>query len=364
MSEEHQLAIERDKIHQIDFQIFQLVSERLAIVQKIGTIKKKSHLPIRDYSVEQDVLTRSKNYAKELDISEEMITNLVGLLINESIAIQEKSHNHTSKVKNLRRSLVIGGLGKMGNWMTEFFKSSGYNVDIVDSSDPANTSTLTTLPYDMNSYEFIAICTPLNNLNTILADIIALNPKGIIFDIGSLKSHLLQEIRIGIDKGLRITSLHPMFGPNVRTLGGRNVILATCGSKDADEKLKLLFKKTACNLVEITISDHDKFMSLSLGLSHAINLLFGLVLSKSGFNLCELNNFSSTTFLKQARTASEVFSENPMLYYSIQKFNSHRNELYDALEQGIQEIKSYVDSNDSQEFQNFILSCRNYLGGQ
>ena len=364
LSEENQLAIERDKIRKIDYQIFQLVSDRLAIVQKIGVIKRTAHLPIRDYSVEHNVLTRTKSFAKELDLSEKLATNLVSLLINEAITIQENSHNNTSKVNKTKKTLVIGGLGKMGNWMNEFFKASGYNVDIVDSSDQTNTSTLKTLPNDINSYELISICTPLNKLDTILTDIIALEPKGVIFDIGSLKSHILKEIQAGIEKGLRITSLHPMFGPNVRTLSGRNVILATCGSKVADEKLKLLFSKTACNLVEIPITDHDKYMSLSLSLSHAINLLFGLVLSKSGLNLCELNNFSSTTFLKQFRTASEVFSENPTLYYSIQKFNSHKNELYDALEQGIQEIKSFVDSGNSQEFQNFILNCRNYLGIQ
>ena len=153
-----------------------------------------------------------------------------------------------------------------------------------------------------------------------------------------------------------------MFGPNIRTLSGRNVILAKCGSNEADDKLRKLFDNTACNFVEIPIIDHDKYMSISLGLSHAINLLFGLVITKSGYDFKVLHDFTSTTFLKQARTSIEVFSENPELYYSIQKFNSHKDELYNMLEEGIKELQEYIISENSENFENFVNKCKINLG--
>lgn len=361
MSSKSELAIEREKIATIDFQILQLISERLTIAQHLGTIKKNEGLSIRDYKVEQQVLTRCLKQAKELDISVNMTQKLVDLLLNEAIKVQEEKEIKESITNHIKKVLIIGGLGKMGKWMTGFFKSSGYMVDIVDVAGSKANSINSFLPGNLNTYDFIAICTPLDKIGSILTRITDLKPNGVIFDIGSLKSHIILELLQASKKGLKITSLHPMFGPNIRTLGGRNVILASCGSMEADTKVRNLFKETACNLMEIPVEDHDKYMSLSLGLSHAINLLFGMVLAKSGFNYQCLNNFSSTTFLKQARTAREVFTENPELYYSIQKFNTHKEKLYENLASSVENLKELILADSSVDFKNFVNECRIYF---
>lgn len=361
MSQKSELEIEREKIATIDFQILQLISERLTIAQRLGNIKKNEGLAIRDYKVERTVLTRCLKQAKELDISEDMTLNLVDLLINEAIKVQEKKEIEDSITKYTSKVLIIGGLGKMGRWMADFFKSSGYMVDIVDSSDSDTNSAHASLPENIKIYDFIAICTPLDTIGPVLNEIVNLKPNGVIFDIGSLKSHIIHELSNAITEGLQVTSLHPMFGPNIRTLAGRNVILATCGSKEADSKVRDLFKDTACNLMEIPVDDHDKYMSLSLGLSHAINLLFGMVIAKSGFDYQCLNNFSSTTFLKQSRTAREVFAENPNLYYSIQKFNIHKDKLYENLASSVHDLQELVQSDTSSDFKKFVNDCRTYF---
>ena len=360
MSIKEQLDEERQKISTIDQQILQLISERLTMAQRIGQLKRKENLPIRDYSIEQKVLKRNTETAKQLDISTEMTKKLVDLLINEAVLVQEKHENFVSEVRSGKKVLIIGGLGKMGAWLADFFRSSSFEVDILDKSEANPKLTVTNLPEIINNYDFIAISTPLTSLKDILNEIIALKPRGTLFEIGSLKSHILNEIQCGIDQGLKITSLHPMFGPNIRTLNGRNVILASCGSKEADGNLKALFMQTACHLVEIPIVDHDKYMSISLGLSHAINLLFGMIVTKSKFDQ-EIDNFASTTFLKQLRTTKEVFSENPELYYSIQKLNFFKDTLYANLAKSVEELKFMIDSDDSKTFTLFMKNSMDFL---
>lgn len=360
MSVREQIEEERQKISSIDRQILQLISERLTVAQKIGQLKKKENLPIRDYSIEQRVLKRNIETAEQLDISTEMTKKLVDLLIDEAVLVQEEHNYSVPDVKSGKKILIIGGLGKMGNWLAEFFISSGYEVTIFDKSESNPKVSINDFPKIINDYDFIAISTPLNSLKIVLNDIIKLKPRGTVFDIGSLKSHILDEIQCGIDQGLKITSLHPMFGPNIRTLNGRNVILASCGSEEADKKLKELFMQTACNLVEIPIADHDKYMSISLGLSHAINLLFGLVVTKTKFDH-NIDNFASTTFLKQLITTKEVFSENPELYYSIQKLNFYKDTLYANLAKSVEELKSMVDSDDPEAFTEFMKNSMEFF---
>ena len=54
-------------------------------------------------------------------------------------------------------------------------------------------------------------------------------PKGVIFDVGSLKSPLRAGLNALKSHGCRVTSLHPMFGPNTELLSGRHVIFVEVG---------------------------------------------------------------------------------------------------------------------------------------
>ena len=78
----------------------------------------------------------------------------------------------------------------------------------------------------------------------ILAQLAVLKPKGLIFDIGSLKTPLrdgLEELR---SAGCQITSLHPMYGPNTRLLSGRHLIFVEVGCPEATAAAKDLFSAT------------------------------------------------------------------------------------------------------------------------
>ena len=89
MSVQEQIEEERQKIRILDQQILQLISERLTVAQRIGNLKKRINLPIRDYFTEQIVLKRNLEDAKNLDISSEMTKKLVDILINEAVLVQE-----------------------------------------------------------------------------------------------------------------------------------------------------------------------------------------------------------------------------------------------------------------------------------
>jgi chorismate mutase/prephenate dehydrogenase len=55
----------------------------------------------------------------------------------------------------------------------------------------------------------------------------------VIFDVGSLKSPLRAGLNALKSHGCRVTSLHPMFGPDTELLSGRHVIFVEAGSAEA-----------------------------------------------------------------------------------------------------------------------------------
>ncbi|OLS19758.1 MAG: T-protein [Candidatus Heimdallarchaeota archaeon LC_3] len=353
----------RLKIRNLDDQILQLISERLTIAQEIGAIKKRNNLPIKNHNVEKLIFKRISILAPKLDLPINLAIDIFQVIIQKSVEIQEKlfKEKKSLKVSNFCKSfLIIGGMGKMGFWLSSLLQSLGHKIDIVDQKSSSEFNVLKELP-DLDNYDFITICTPLDIIKPVLLSLIKQKPKGTILDIGSLKTHFIEEIELAIRLGIKITSIHPLFGPNIKVLYQKNVIICKCGSNKADDEIKEILRPTHMNLIEIPLEDHDRYMSISLGLSHAINLIFGYVIAKSGINISKLYNFASTTFLKQLKTSEEVFSENPELYYSIQNLNAYRDNLYQSLASGFDFVYKLIKQDSINDFNRFVEQTRSFL---
>ena len=73
----------------------------------------------------------------------------------------------------------------------------------------------------------------------ILSAMASAPPKGIVFDVGSLKSPLRDGLAALRAAGGRVCSVHPMFGPDTELLSGRHVIFVDLGVPEATELFAL-----------------------------------------------------------------------------------------------------------------------------
>jgi prephenate dehydrogenase len=146
-------------------------------------------------------------------------------------------------------------------------------------------------------------------------------PKGVIFDVGSLKSPLRAGLNALKSHGCRVTSLHPMFGPDTELLSGRHVIFVEAGSSEATQAARELFASTMVEQVVMSLDEHDRLIAYVLGLSHALNIAFFTALAESGEAAPRLAKLSSTTFDSQLDVATRVAQESPELYFEIQSLN-------------------------------------------
>ena len=67
----------------------------------------------------------------------------------------------------------------------------------------------------------------------VLTQLAARRPRGVIVDIGSLKSPLRGGLEQLVAAGCKVTSIHPMFGPDTRLLSGRHVVFCDVGVPEA-----------------------------------------------------------------------------------------------------------------------------------
>ena len=121
----------------------------------------------------------------------------------------------------------------------------------------------------------------------------------------------------------RVASMHPLWGASTRVLSGKNCLVLDCGNDPAACAAEDLFAGTAARLQRLPLEEHDRAMAYTLGLPHALNLLFGDVLSASPYPFEALRTLGGPTFLKQSAVAAEVASENREMYRQIQHLNPH-----------------------------------------
>jgi chorismate mutase/prephenate dehydrogenase len=264
-----------------------------------------------------------------------------------------------------QKILIVGGRGRMGLWLSEFFESFGHAVSHYDPSATAAPS-----PYPLVAdletqaavHDVVAIAAPISATPELIRRLTASRTEALVFDICSLKTPLVAAIRDAAAAGLRITSVHPMFGPQVAVLAGRNIIICDTGDPELTARTRQLFEGTTASLVDIPLERHDRLMSYVLGLSHLTNLVFAQVLAASGEPFQQLSAVSSTTFNAQLGVAAPVAAENPDLYYEIQAENRFTPELVAALAQALAAYGDAIAARDRGAFKALMDAGRRYLG--
>ncbi|MEM0448238.1 MAG: prephenate dehydrogenase/arogenate dehydrogenase family protein [Methanomassiliicoccales archaeon] len=345
-------------IEEVDNQIMDLIAERMRLALQMGQYKVGKGMPVRHVRVEEQVEARYVSRAKQAGISEEAARRIARILVHESVDAQFRIPHAEP-----RRITVVGGSGKMGAWLCRHFDSQGHKVmvnDIVSS---------TFFPYEndlkraVSRADVVVLATPISNSKDMLEKVIALKPKGLVFDICSIKDPILPALRKAVDKGITIASVHPMFGPETISILDKNILICDCGSSEGTEGAKALFSDTGANVHTIKVEEHDRLMSIVLGMSHALNLAFFTALSKSGYSREELDRAASTTFRHQACTAARVAMENPELYYEIQHLNPHTRESFDLMVRSLDEVRQAAMAEEGEEFERLMETGRKYFGG-
>ena len=354
----------RDELDEVDAGLVDLASRRQQIVAEIGRIKQGVGRQLRDFRRERQVLDRVRARAAETGLDPDVAEDLLKRLIEASLTRQEQDRVRAAGRGGGRSALVIGGAGLMGGWLVGFLDSQGYAVSIADpaAEDDAPRSWRRWQDANLDA-DLIVVSTPPAISAGILEALAERQVPGLVFDVGSIKSPLIPALRAATAKGLKLCSLHPMFGPDTRLLSGRHVLLMNTGSDAALEEAGALFVDTMAEVVEVPLAQHDRLMALVLGLSHALNVAFFTALVRTGIEAEQLAGISSTTFKRQLAIARDVAAENPELYHEIQRLNEHGGLARQALAEAVELLSVASDADDPAAFVELMAEGRRYLEG-
>ena len=354
------LADLRAQIAAVDDELLALVARRLELARRVGDAKRAAGLPVRNFGTEAEVLARFRARAEAAGLDEPLVERLAHYLIGASVRLQEEGHG--AALERPLAILIVGGAGKMGRWLAGYFLGQGHRVTTLDPAGAVpGCARADDLGAALPAADVVLVATPLSLGADVLREILAARPRALIADVLSLKSHVIEDLKGGAARGLRVASLHPLFGPDVRTLGGRVLAVLDCGNAAAADEAAALFADSALAITRLPIEAHDVYMQYVLGLSHLVAILFFTTLARSGRPFDELSRTASTTFLKQARTAAEVARESPALYYEIQRLNRHSKRLFALVKESLGEIERAALAERADAFTRLMDAGRSYF---
>lgn len=355
----------RDQLSAIDQQILELVAERQRLSGEIGAWKRAAGWPTRDFAREKQVLDQARSLAAELGVPPGLAESLFSLLIQSSLANQEQARVRAEGQGSGKPVLVIGGSGKMGRWFAEFLHSQGFDVTVADPAGPRTGFRHVADWRDTpDQFAITVVSAPIDAVAGILQELGARKRSGLIFDIGSLKSPFIDDLKALAGEGRRVTSIHPMFGPDTELLSGRHVLFLDTGCPEATTEAAQLFASTMAAQIRMDIDEHDRLMAYVLGLSHALNIAFFTALADSGETGPKLAHISSTTFDSQLEVARRVASESPQLYFSIQSQNPWGLAVVEELQAAVGRIATIIRNGDEVAFVNLMEQGRHYLASR
>jgi chorismate mutase/prephenate dehydrogenase len=352
----------RNRLTEVDRELVALVAARQRIVTEIGAHKIQNAVPTRDYEREREVLKGAREQAVELGLEADLAEQILRLLIRSSLTHQEQTRVASQTSGAGKRVLIIGGAGKMGAWFARFLNSQGFAIEIADPSEIdvpfPRIADWRASPLD---HDVIVVATPMKVTARVLLELAEHRPRGLIIDIGSLKTPLRDGLQRLVEAGCSVTAIHPMFGPDTRLLSGRHVVFVDVGVAGATADARALFASTMAEQIEMTLEEHDRVMAYVLGLSHALNLAFFTALADSGELVPRLQRSSSTTFDAQLKVASLVARDNPHLYFEIQALNEYGAGALEALRAAIERIQHLINTEDEAGFVELMVAGRHYL---
>ncbi len=339
----------RERIRELDLQLLDRVAERVALGRQVGEIKRREKLATVDYAQERVVLERARALAIERGLDPRVAEELFIGLIRASVTAQDEDSLRHAATGAGRSAVVVGGAGRMGRWLRQFLTAQGYDAA---SLDPVAAAESERARRALPLVDLVVCSTPPVATARLYHEWCARPPAGVVVDIASIKTPLVEPIRALQRAGGHVASIHPMFGPATALLRDADVVVCDTGDAEATAAVERLFEPTTAHLVRLPLEEHDRMMGDLLSLAHATAIAFALALPETGHPV------RSTTFRALERLAAAVVRESPDVYYEIQALNPHSADAVARLRAGLERMVAAVTSHDAPAFRALLEDGR------
>jgi prephenate dehydrogenase len=221
---------------------------------------------------------------------------------------------------------IIGGAGKMGQWIARYLSTEDVEIAIADKRNDDISNSKLEITGELRSEkeavigaEVVVMSVPIESLEEAARTAVPyIDENQILIDISSIKSKPI-EILHKYYKNNPILGIHPMFGPGAKSIYQKNFVLTPTNEREetlADSAERYL-KERGAAVYRMSPREHDKLMTIVLGLPSFIAIITADTLLENDKLDIAVNVCGSSYRMLQMLIES-VIEEDANLYATLQ----------------------------------------------
>ncbi|MGJ8581882.1 MAG: bifunctional chorismate mutase/prephenate dehydrogenase [Psychromonas sp.] len=343
----------RDQIDAVDQQIIDLLAERLRLVGEVGEVKTKHGLPIYAPDREAAMLAKRREEAESKGVPANLIEDILRRTMRESYASENETGFKTVN-PDMKRIVIIGGNGLLGQRFVEMFKLSGYEVDVLGRSNWDQAEAI------CSKAGLVIVGSPIDVTTDVIKQLNFLPKDCILADITSVKDEPLTEM-LAVHEG-PVVGLHPMFGPDISSFAKQ--VIVYCDGRDSDKYQWLIeqMKIWGAHLYPVAAPTHDESMTLIQALRHFTSFVYGVHLQEVDADLEQLLDLSSPIYRLELAMVGRLFAQEPALYADIILSQKNNLTMIKRYHKHFSDAIELLENNNREEFIERFKSVTNWMG--
>lgn len=302
----------RMDIDRVDNQLIDLLAKRLQLVEKIGNIKRKDGIPVRDVNREQSLLKKMSDKAIEKQVPVSLIEAIMPPIFHESY---KQEHQKGYQRLGPKKIVIIGAKGKMGQLFYEYFSLSGYDIIGLDKDDDISN------PKYYQDAGLVLIAVGISAIETVIKSLPKLPLNSLLADILSIKE--VPMALMSAHHNGDVMGLHPLFGPSIDCMASHKMAYCIGKNQHSDWLLKQ-FTLWGLDLVELDASYHDKMMGIIQSLRFIILMALGDIINQHTDNIEDLKKIAPPPFLALLPLVQHQLMADEGLLFEIIQSNKYR----------------------------------------
>ncbi|ARP73030.1 hypothetical protein LK07_28230 [Streptomyces pluripotens] len=283
----------------------------------------------------------------------------------------------------IKRAVVVGGAGAVGQLFAERLLASGAAVTIVDPVAPGKTPDgavvgtgtgehATWMRGDITAMDFrlaaeighadlIVLAVPEPVAIAAVHEICEeLRPDALLVDTLSVKQSMAAALRARAP-GVQAVGLNPMFAPSLG-FEGRPVaaVVVTEGQRTGD--LLTLVESWGATVVRVDAQRHDRLAASVQALVHAAVLGFGLALAELDVPAADVRAAAPPPANTLLALLARIASGTPEVYWDVQHGNPEAAAARSALAGSVRRLAEIVEHGTEASFAEALATLREHLG--
>src|SRR3989338_2960425 len=251
---------------------------------------------------------------------------------------------------------IIGGTGQMGHFFRGFFEKNNCKVLVASRKTklkPENCA---------RQSDVVLVSVPVDvTVSTIKKIAPYIKKDSLLIDTTSIKKEPIDAM-VHYSK-CEVIGMHPVFGPNVKSLRNQTIVLCPARTKRWLKWLMYILEKNGARIKISTPEKHDEMMSVIQGLNHFSTLSIAHAMKVLGIDVKESLEYTSPIYKLRMAMVGRILNHDPSLYASIEMMNPKNEGVLKAYAESSKKLRKIIETKNTKAFLEYFNECAEFFGG-